>query len=135
VTPQRGIAQMMTDSKGPSTSLRGRAYPPSQWFLPGPEHMRGAQRGVSLATGIFTGESRQRPLCGSHFIKLQCINNLQNHDRSALDSFADIHAGIHPAEARALGHVASLLETARGCGNRPIIRVQNLPDARESYLP
>lgn len=49
----------------------------------------GAQRGVSLATGTFTGESRRKPLRGSHFIKLQYINGLRNHDRIALDSFAE----------------------------------------------
>ncbi|CAN1576139.1 hypothetical protein MCELHM10_03900 [Paracoccaceae bacterium] len=40
------------------------------------------------------------PLCGSH------------------------RDGIHPAEARALRRMASLLETARGCGSRPTICVQ-----------
>ncbi len=35
---------------------------PLGWFLPGPVCMRGAQRGISLATGTFTGESTWNPL-------------------------------------------------------------------------
>lgn len=40
------------------------ALPPSQWFLPSPIPMRGAQRGILLAPGFFTGESRRNPPAG-----------------------------------------------------------------------
>ena len=49
----------------------------------------GAQRGISLATGFFTGESRRNPLRGIHRSKLLFFNSLQNHDRGVLDSFAE----------------------------------------------
>lgn len=49
----------------------------------------GAQRGVSLATGTFTGEARRSPLGGYHLSKLQYINYLPIHDLGVLDSFAE----------------------------------------------
>ena len=47
----------------------------------------GAQRGVSLATGFFTGESRRNPLGGNLTGKCHNISILYNHDFSLLDSF------------------------------------------------
>jgi hypothetical protein len=48
-----------------TVSFAPLSTPPSQWFLPGPERLLGgAQRGVSLATGTFTGESRRNPPAG-----------------------------------------------------------------------
>ena len=49
----------------------------------------GAQRGISLATGFFTGESRRNPLRGSRSGKVQDISGLANHDLAKLDSFAE----------------------------------------------
>jgi hypothetical protein len=48
----------------------------------------GAQRGISLATGFFTGESRRNPLGGNLLLKRQDIRGLGNHDLARLDSFA-----------------------------------------------
>ena len=47
----------------------------------------GAQRGISLATGFFTGESRRKPVGGSQLIKRRDISSLHNHDLGLLDSF------------------------------------------------
>ena len=57
---------------------------------PGPcLYAGGAQRGVSLAAGFFTGESRRNPLPEGQFNKLRNINILLNHDLGVLDSFAE----------------------------------------------
>ena len=63
--------------------------PPRHGSSPAPNVCGGAQRGVSLATGFFTGESKRNPLRGSHLSKLQYINDLLNHDLGVLDSFAE----------------------------------------------
>ena len=62
-------------------------HPPS-WFLPGPFVCGGAQRGGSLAEGGFAGDSTSNPPGGIQAGKAQYINQLRNHDLSALDSFA-----------------------------------------------
>ena len=49
----------------------------------------GAQRGISLATGTFTGESRRKPPAARFWKKRLVIKGLQNHDLGALDSFAE----------------------------------------------
>jgi hypothetical protein len=47
----------------------------------------GAQRGISLATGTFTGESRRNPPDAQFWKKRLIIKGLRNHDLGALDSF------------------------------------------------
>ena len=49
----------------------------------------GAQRGISLATGTFTGESRRKPPAARFWEKRLNIKGLRNHDLGALDSFAE----------------------------------------------
>jgi hypothetical protein len=63
--------------------------PPRHGSSPAQNVCGGAQRGISLATGFFTGESRRNPLRGIHRSKLLFFNSLQNHDRGVLDSFAE----------------------------------------------
>ena len=63
--------------------------PPLAWFLPGPERMRGAQRGVSLAEVDFVGESTPNPLEERSWKKRLIIKDLRNHDLGVLDSFAE----------------------------------------------
>ena len=48
---------------------------------------RGAQRGISLAAGTFTGEARRKPLGGSSARKCHHFSGLYNHDFGLLDSF------------------------------------------------
>ena len=67
---------------------RVRRSPPLAWFLPGPVVCGGAQRGISLASGFFTGESTRNPLGESLPRKSQDISSLDNHDFGLLDSFA-----------------------------------------------
>ena len=62
---------------------------PSYGSSPAPSLCGGAQRGVSLATGTFTGESRRNPLGGSQWNKCCHFNGLPNHDLGVLDSFAE----------------------------------------------
>ena len=49
----------------------------------------GAQRGISLAAGTFTGESRRKPPAARFWKKRLIIKGLRNHDLGALDSFAE----------------------------------------------
>ena len=50
---------------------------------------RGAQRGISLAAGTFTGESKRTPPAARFWKKRLIIKGLRNHDLGALDSFAE----------------------------------------------
>ena len=68
--------------------VQAMPHPPLAWFLPGPEHMRGAQRGGSLAVSSFTGEARRNPLGGTRPRKSHDIRALDNHAFGLLDSFA-----------------------------------------------
>ena len=62
--------------------------PPPNGPSPGLFACGGAQRGISLATGFFAGESRRKPLRRRHPIKYQYIRDLHNHDLDLLDSFS-----------------------------------------------
>lgn len=66
-----------------------RPDPPRHGSSRAPFVCGGAQRGGSLATGIFTGEARRNPLGGSQTRKRQDIRCLGNHDLAKLDSFAE----------------------------------------------
>ena len=82
--PSKNVAR-----RKPFRSISFPPYPPWHGSSPALFVYGGAQRGSSLATGIFTGESRRNPLGGSHLSKLQYINGLDNHDHAVLDSFAE----------------------------------------------
>ena len=79
--------------------LRPEETPPGRFpFLPHPpchgssatlNVCGGAQRGISLATGTFTGESRRKPPAARFWKKRLIIKGLRNHDLGALDSFAE----------------------------------------------
>ena len=59
---------------------------PSSGSSPAPNVCGGAQRGVSLATGSFTGEARRKPPCGPEPEILSQISGLRNHDLARVDS-------------------------------------------------
>jgi hypothetical protein len=67
----------------------------------------GAQRGISLATGTFTGESRRNPPAARFWKKRLIIKDLRNHDLGVVDSFRNPgnpvcgsqRDGSQPAEA------------------------------------
>ena len=61
--------------------------PPWHGSSPGPFVCGGAQRGISLATGFFTGESTRNPLGGNPRGKYHDFSGLDNHDFGLLDSF------------------------------------------------
>ena len=63
--------------------------PPWHGSSPAPFVCGGAQRGISLATGTFTGESRRKPLGGSRSRKCQNISDLMNYNLAKLDSYAE----------------------------------------------
>ena len=46
----------------------------------------GAQRGGSLASGVFTGEARRKPLCDPEPEFVSQISGLRNHDLTGVDS-------------------------------------------------
>ena len=46
----------------------------------------GAQRGGSLAGGIFTGEARRKPPCALLTEFVSQISGLHNHDQAGVDS-------------------------------------------------
>jgi len=73
------------------TSAQGRTrrLPPWHGSSPAPNLCGGAQRGISLATGFFTGESRRKPLGARSGKKRLVIKGLRNHDLGVLDSFAE----------------------------------------------
>jgi hypothetical protein len=63
--------------------------PPWHGSSPGPIVCGGAQRGISLATGFFTGESRRKPLGARSGKNRLVIKGLRNHDLGVLDSFTE----------------------------------------------
>ena len=63
--------------------------PPRHGSSPAQNVCGGAQRGISLAAGFFTGESTRKPLGGNQSSKRQYISGLGNHDLAKLDSFAE----------------------------------------------
>lgn len=68
--------------------------PPRHGSSPAPNVCGGAQRGVSLATGIFTGESRRKVLRGNQQSKCWYFRYLGNHDLDLLDSFVEATRAI-----------------------------------------
>jgi hypothetical protein len=52
---------------------KSASRPPLTWFLPVPNVCGGAQRGISLATGFFTGESTWNPL--REVLEVKFFNN------------------------------------------------------------
>ena len=86
--------------------LSGRP-PPPDGSSPALFVCGGAQRGVSLATGSYTGEARRKPPARQPREKRLIIKGLRNHDLGALDSLRNPgnpvcgshHAGSQPAEA------------------------------------
>ena len=71
-----------------ASSAKGRTCrPPWHGSSPARFVCGGAQRGISLAPGFFTGESRRNPLDGNLTRKYQDISSLANHDFGLLDSF------------------------------------------------
>jgi hypothetical protein len=62
---------------------------PSHGSSPAPFVYGGAQRGISLAGGFLTGESRWKPLRGRQQKKCCYISGLTNHDLEMLDSFEE----------------------------------------------
>ena len=85
----------------------------------------GAQRGISLATGTFTGESRRKPPATRFWKKRLIIKGLRNHDFGALDSFAESRESSlrkPPCQKPASGsHLSEAIESA--C----IFRLTKLP--------
>ena len=85
----------------------------------------GAQRGISLATGTFTGESRRKPPAARFCKKRLIIKGLPNHDLGALDSFAESRESSlrkPPCQKPASGsHLSEAIESA--C----IFRLTKLP--------
>ena len=82
--------------------------PPSSGSSPGQNVCVGAQRGISLATWILTGEATRKPPAYRSRKKRLIIKGLWNHDLGALDSFGETRestsgeatlARIHPAES------------------------------------
>lgn len=49
----------------------------------------GAQRGGSLASGIFTGEARRKPPCDPEPEFVSQISGLRNHDLAGVDSWRE----------------------------------------------
>ena len=81
---------------------------PSSGSSPAPNVCGGAQRGISLAIWILTGEATRKPPACRSCKKRLIIKGLWNHDLGALDSFGETRestsgeatlARIHPAES------------------------------------
>jgi len=81
----------LTRSLGPAEPqpTGNLGLPPWHGSSPTPFVCGGAQRGISLATGFFTGESRRKPLGARSGKKRLVIKGLRNHDLGVLDSFAE----------------------------------------------
>ena len=60
--------------------------PPRHGSSPAQNVCGGAQRGGSLASGIFTGEARRKPPCALTLKFVIQISDLRNHDLVGVDS-------------------------------------------------
>ena len=80
-----------------------RSSPPRHGSSPAPNVCGGAQRGISLATGTFTGESTRNPLAVGFWEKRLIIKGLRNHGHGALDSFAESSLWKPPCRKPAAG--------------------------------
>jgi hypothetical protein len=63
--------------------------PPSLGSSPDVSVYGGAQRGISLASGLFTGESTSKPLGWCRPKNRLDIRDLWNHDLAKVDSFEE----------------------------------------------
>ena len=124
---QCSLTTVMTVSFELCTSrlLHPSALPPWHGSSLAPFVCGGAQRGISLATGFFTGESRRKPLGARSGKKRLVIKGLRNHDLGALDSFAESGESSFrkpPCRKPASGsHLSEVIESAR------IFRLTQLP--------